>query len=98
MRFEWDEDKNRRNRTKHKVSFETAQLVFGDPYALSQIDHVVQAEERWQTLGCVGDVMVLLVAHRYRESSEDEVIRIISARKATRHERRIYEEAQQTAG
>ena len=59
MRFEWDEDKNRRNRTKHKVSFEIAQLIFGDPYALSQIDRVVHGEERWQTLGCVGDIVVL---------------------------------------
>ena len=48
MRFEWDEDKNRRNLVKHKVSFETASLVFDDPRMVSIQDRMVEGEERWQ--------------------------------------------------
>jgi len=53
MRFEWDEDKNRRNLARHKISFETASLVFDDPEQLSVLDHFVDADERWQTLGMI---------------------------------------------
>jgi uncharacterized protein len=54
MRFEWDEHKNRRNRRKHGVGFETAALVFDDPYALTQRDSSVENEERWITVGAIG--------------------------------------------
>jgi uncharacterized DUF497 family protein len=93
MRFEWDEDKNRRNLAKHKVSFETASLVFDDPQMLSIQDRVVEGEERWQTLGMVAGT-VLLVAHTYRGEAGDEVIRVISARKAIALERRAYAKSQ----
>ena len=73
MRFLWDEAKNR---AKHKVSFETARLVFEDPFALSILDRIVDGEERWQTLGLAGGAVVLLVAHTYREEGGEEVIRI----------------------
>ena len=92
MRFLWDEGKSRRNYAKHKVSFETAQLVFEDPCAISRLDRVTEAEERWHTLGLVHGIIVLLVAHTYCEQEGEEVIRIISARKATSHERNIYEQ------
>jgi uncharacterized DUF497 family protein len=92
MRFEWDETKNRRNLTKHRISFETAKLVFEDPHALTLQDRVVAGEERWQTLGMIGGETIVVVAHTYREADGDEVIRIISARKATSPERRAYEE------
>ena len=92
MRFVWDAEKNRRNRVKHRVSFETAALVFEDPHALSIQDRVVEGEERWQTLGRVGDITLLLVAHTVHEENGEEVIRIISARTATAHERRAYEQ------
>ncbi|HUN29526.1 MAG TPA: BrnT family toxin [Alphaproteobacteria bacterium] len=92
MRFAWDEQKSRRNLAKHKVSFETAKLVFDDPRAVSRLDRVEDGEERWQTLGLVGSIVVLLVAHTSREEDGEEVIRIISARKATAHERTIYEQ------
>jgi uncharacterized DUF497 family protein len=51
MRFEWDKVKNRRNFGKHKISFETARLVFDDPYARSVQDRVVEGEERkpWES-------------------------------------------------
>jgi uncharacterized DUF497 family protein len=90
MSFVWDEAKDRRNRAKHKVSFETARLVFDDPCALSVQDRVAEGEERWQTLGLVGGSVVLLVAHAYVDEGDEETIRIISARKATARERKIY--------
>lgn len=95
MLFQWDEAKNRRNLAKHKISFETAKLVFEDPLALSRKDRVVEGEERWQTLGVIDGVLVMLVAHTYWEEDGEEVVRIISARKATSPERRAYEEGRQ---
>jgi hypothetical protein len=95
MRFTWDEDKNRRNLAKHKISFETARLVFEDPFHVSRLDRDVEGEERWQTMGLIGSVVVVLVAHTYREEGDEAVIRIISARKATSHERRYYEQNRQ---
>ena len=67
MRFIWDEARNRRNRLKHKVSFETAALVFDDPNALNIQDRTVEGEERWQTLGLVGGVVVLRPPTRFPE-------------------------------
>jgi uncharacterized DUF497 family protein len=90
MRFEWDEIKNHRNLGKHKISFETAKLVFDDVLALNLQDRVVEGEERWQILGMIKGVVVV-VAYTYREEGEDLVTRIISARKATSAERRAYE-------
>jgi uncharacterized protein len=92
MRFVWDEKKSRLNLAKHKISFGTATLVFDDPRAVSRLDRVEGGEERWQTLGLAGGIVVVQVAYTYREDDGEEVIRIISARKATPHERRIYEE------
>ena len=94
MRFEWDENKNRSNVAKHKVSFGTAIAVFDDPFALSIQDRVVDAGERWQTSGMIDDV-ILIVAHTWRDDGGDEVIRLISARKATGNERRAYAQDQQ---
>ena len=51
MRFEWDEHKNRQNFRKHDVRFETAVLVFDDPYAITQRDVTLADEERWITVG-----------------------------------------------
>jgi uncharacterized DUF497 family protein len=92
LRFSWDERKNRSNRRKHHVSFETAALVFDDPCHISHLDREVEGELRWQTIGMVKGTHVLLVAHTSPESDdeEEENIRIISARKATPQERRVY--------
>jgi hypothetical protein len=92
MRFVWDEKKSRRNLAKHKISFETAVCVFDDPYAISHRERIEDGEERWQTLGLAGGIVVILVAHTSWEKDGEEVIRIISARKATPHERRMYEQ------
>ena len=68
-------------------------LVFEDPYALFEQDRSGPAGElRWQALGLAGGVIVLLVVHISREQGWDEVIRIISARRATRKERNRYEQ------
>jgi uncharacterized protein len=93
MRFEWDQEKDRNNRVKHRVSFETAAKVFLDPFHLSRQDRFVGGEERWQTLGLVNGILILMVAHQMDE--EGDTIRIISARRATRRERMQYEEARQ---
>jgi len=95
MRFEWDEAKSRRNLAKHKISFDSARLVFEDPHALSIQDRTVEGEERWQTLGMIGAETVILVAHTYCEEAGEDIVRIISARKATRAERSIYEKGNQ---
>jgi uncharacterized protein len=91
-KFVWDERKGRTNLIKHKVSFEAATLVFHDPRAVSRLDRVEDGEERWQTLGLAGGITILFVAHTWQEEGGDEVIRIISARKATAHERAIYDQ------
>ena len=74
------------------MSFETAQLVFDDPHHLSIKDRVVDGEERWQTFGLVGGVVLLLVAHTWSERDGEEMVRIISARRATARERLRYEQ------
>ena len=91
LRFEWDFDKDASNRRKHGVSFEEARTAFLDDYALLLADEDdADDEERFILLGLSALLRVLVVCHCYRES--DDVIRIISARKANRAERRQYEE------
>jgi uncharacterized DUF497 family protein len=92
LTFEWDETKNRRNRTKHGVSFEAATLVFDDPHAVGVPQHTEEGEVRWKTVGMAAGVVPLLVVHTHREEGGEEYIRIISARKATPRERKTYEE------
>ena len=94
MRFEWDENKNRSNYRKHGVFFETATLVFDDPDFVMMRDRIVDGEERWQTIGLVEDVLLLLVAHTLGGEDDEEIARIISAREVTAHERRRYEDSQ----
>lgn len=88
MQWAWDTAKAAANRAKHGVWFETAVHVFGDPLILSQPDPYPDGD-RWQSLGMVG-TMLLFVVHTWPD--EAGTGRIISARKATAHERRAYEE------
>jgi uncharacterized protein len=97
MRLEWDEHKNAINRRKHGVAFETAAIVFDDPYAVTQADLAIENEERWITLGAVEPGLILFVVHAHFEIGGEEVIRIISARKAESREREIYAEAHKKA-
>jgi uncharacterized protein len=92
LRFEWDETKNLSNQRKHGVSFEEAGQVFRDPLYVSVQDRIEAGELRWQTVGLVGGVLLLLVAHTVRDERNAEIVRIISARRATRKERRRYED------
>jgi uncharacterized DUF497 family protein len=89
VNFEWDPVKARQNRRKHRVSFQEAASVFGDPLAITypDPDHST-VEQRFITVGMSGAGRVLLVAHADREAN----IRIISARKTTARERKHYEE------
>ena len=91
MHFLWDEHKERRNRRKHRVSFEAAALIFDDPAILSLPDRFVEGELRWLSIGLARGLVVLAVAHTVEEDQGEETIRIISARKASPHERREYE-------
>jgi uncharacterized protein len=91
MRFEWDEAKNRANQRKHGISFLTALRVFDDPLIVSRIDRIIDNEVRFQTFGEVGGFRIIMVAHTDRDEAGEEVVRIISARTATRMERRTYE-------
>lgn len=89
MEFEWDTDKAARNRDKHGVSFEEAATVFGDPLAITydDPDHS-DVEDRYLTFGHSSQGILLVVSHTDR----DERTRIISARRASRKERKQYEE------
>ena len=89
LKFEWDENKNRINKSKHKVSFEEAKTVFYDEEALviNDPDHS-ENEERFIILGESSRANLLVVCHCYRIS--ETVIRIISARKATTTETKQY--------
>lgn len=85
LKFEWDENKNEINKKKHKISFEEAQSVFYDLDALLIDDpEHSDEEERFIILGLSQKANLLVVCHCYRAS--ETVIRIISARKATRTE------------
>jgi uncharacterized protein len=99
VRYEWDEEKNQRNQRKHSgISFEMATLVFEDDHCLVGLDRIDKTgEQRWHAIGKVRvepeDAAVLLVVHAYREDCHgEEVIRIISARRAEKHEIRRYQE------
>jgi uncharacterized protein len=89
LRFEWDPNKAALNKRKHGVTFEDAQSVFSDERAklIDDPDHS-HDEERFILLGLSSSLRLLVVAHCYR--AEGNVIRIISARKATREEQADY--------
>ncbi len=89
IRFEWDENKNKINVKKHKISFEEAKTVFYDENAriISDPDHS-EEEDRFIILGLSGVLRLLVVCHCYR--ANEEIIRIISARKATKNETKQY--------
>lgn len=89
IKFTWDEGKNKSNQKKHGISFKEAQTVFYDENArlVSDGEHS-QNEDRFILLGLSYTLRLLIVVHSYRES--DEIIRIISARKATKNETKYY--------
>lgn len=89
--FVWDDEKNEKNKKAHGISFEFAVHVFQDPYLYEfpfADKNSSLTEDRYDVLGCVNGVCLVFVACTDR----DEKIRIISARKATKSERKLYEE------
>ncbi len=95
IRFEWDSVKATFNQRKHGISFDIAIRAFADPFALTDQDRIAGGEFRWRTLGTVDGHLVLLVAHALWDQDDEEgpieVVRIISARRADRAERKRYE-------
>jgi uncharacterized DUF497 family protein len=91
MRFEWDQKKNLVNIKKHKISFEEAKTVFFDDNArlIPDPEHSI-TEERFIILGFTIQLRILVVVHSYKEN--DDLIRIISARRATKSEIKYYYE------
>lgn len=89
IQFQWDEAKNKSNIAKHKISFQEAQTAFHDPHArlISDPEHS-ETEDRFILLGISHRLNLLIVCHCYKET--DELIRIISARKATKTESADY--------
>ena len=88
MKFEWDDNKEQKNIAKHGLDFSTAVLVFGDENRIEMYDEAHSAtEDRYITIGAINGVVTVLYVV-YTERSE--VIRIISARCATRREKEVY--------
>ena len=93
MRWAWDQAKSEANLRAHGLSFTAAVFVFDDPMSATREDPHPY-EQRWRTIGMVG-TQVVMVVHTWPESDTqtgEEIGRIISARKATRREREVYEE------
>ena len=89
LKFEWDENKNQINIKKHGISFEEASSVFNDSDALILNDEThSDNEDRFILIGFSYKFNLLVVCHCYRQN--EEVIRIISARKATKTEKEVY--------
>lgn len=91
MIFEWDEKKAAINLKKHGVTFEDAMAVFRDPYRITLQDRFENGEYRWQTIGYSNNIVLLLVAHTIWDQDGNEIIRIISARRVNKAERKKYE-------
>lgn len=92
MRFEWDPAKEAANQRRHGVSFDEAREVFDDPLHLSVRDRrFTYFEERWITVGRTENRRLVVVANMYFDDNDEEIVRIISAREATTHERQQHE-------
>ena len=92
MKFEWDRNKETLNIQKHGVTFEQASYVFSDKFSLNRFDDEhSEDEERWVLLGKSLNEILLLVIHTFRNDDGIEFVRIISARKASKKEKQIYE-------
>jgi uncharacterized protein len=92
IRYVWDRTKAFANIRNHGIAFETAIQVFADPFHVSEQDRVENGEYRWQTLGHVNGCALILVAHTWTDYDGVEIVRIISARRAEKHERKRYEQ------
>ena len=92
MKFEWDRNKEKINIVKHGITFEQASYVFADQFALNRFDNEhSEDEDRWVLLGKSLNETLLLVVHTFRDDDGTEYVRIISARKATQKEKKVYQ-------
>ena len=92
VEFDWHRGKAARNLRRHGVDFPQAATVFRDPLARSMPDDEhSDVEDRWVTIGQSEDGLLLVVVHTLRQSGDRSLVRIISARSATRRERRAFE-------
>jgi uncharacterized protein len=92
MEFEWDEQKNQLNQQKHGVSFEEAIEIFNDSLHISTLDfRFSYLEERWISIGSTSVQQIVVVAHLFITDQGEELVRLVSARKADKLERQEYE-------
>jgi len=91
INFDWDPEKARSNLAKHGVPFDVAVKAFEDDYSVSVPDRIVDGEARWRTVGRVGFTTILFVVHTWVDDDGEIYVRVISARKASRHEILGYE-------
>jgi len=91
--FDWNPDKARKNRRKHKISFERATTIFRDPNAISIVDEKhSKHEDRWITMGIDSNGILLVASHTFKNIDQSTCeIRVISARKAETHEIQHYQ-------
>ena len=89
--FEWEEDKNLRNQLKHCISFELAQRVFEDPFALLVQTSNDNGDGHLQAIGLIEEFVILLAAQKVSISDDKQSIKIVSARRANLNERICYE-------
>lgn len=92
LKFDWHAEKAYQNKLKHGVSFELASRVWDDPHHKILPENTYAGEERWLAVGRIGLIAIVVVVHTYRTQKGEDVVRIISARKATPHERKSYEQ------
>jgi uncharacterized DUF497 family protein len=91
MKFEWNTEKEKINIKKRGITFEQASYVFSDPFALSKYDDDhSEDEDRWILIGKSLSESILVVVHTFRSDDGAEIVRIISARKATTKEKHAY--------
>ena len=91
MKFEWDKYKEKTNIQRHGITFEEASYVFADPFALNKYgSRHSEDEDRWILLGKTLNEIILVVVHTFRYYDGNELVRIISARKATKREKQAY--------
>ena len=94
MKYEWNEEKNKANQQKHGISFDEAKEVFDDAFQISKLDkRFSYFEERWITIGATSKHRIVVVANLFFTDEGEEIIRIISTRKANKLERQTYEKS-----
>ena len=92
MIFQWDDEKAKTNLSKHGVTFLEATRVWNDPLHDFVFDRVVEGEERWWAIGRVEPAGLLVVVHVHPDPDDDSLVRLISARRAMRHEQKRFED------